>query len=164
MPIYEAPIADFRFLLQEVFDYDKQVAGLPGLEDATMDVVVAVLEGADEFVREVLLPINLPGDALGCTHGPDGVHTPKGYKEAYATYRNGGWPALAGDPAYGGKGCRRRSRSSCASSSLRVRCRSACTAACRRAPTAPSSLTAATRSSWPSCRISSMAVGPARCA
>jgi len=104
MPIYEAPIADFRFLLQEVFDYDKQVAGLPGLQDATMDVVVAVLEGANEFVREVLVPINLPGDALGCTHGPDGVHTPKGYKEAYATYRNGGWPALAGDPAYGGQG------------------------------------------------------------
>jgi hypothetical protein len=32
------------------------------------------------------------------------VTAPKGFKEAYAAYVEGGWPALSCDPAYGGQG------------------------------------------------------------
>ena len=52
-------------LLQEVFDYEKQVTSLPGLGDATMDTVLAVLENAGRFVSEKILPLNLPGDVHG---------------------------------------------------------------------------------------------------
>ena len=32
------------------------------------------------------------------------VRTPKGFKEAYTMFREGGWTAIACDPAYGGQG------------------------------------------------------------
>jgi alkylation response protein AidB-like acyl-CoA dehydrogenase len=104
MPFYSPPIADFRFLLQEVFAYDSTVAELRGYEDANLELVLAVLESAGRFVSEVVLPINLSGDSQGCRRDDAGVHTPQGYREAYAAYRAAGWPALAGDPAYGGQG------------------------------------------------------------
>jgi alkylation response protein AidB-like acyl-CoA dehydrogenase len=104
MPIYQAPLAEFRFLLNEVFDYPGAVASLPGLEDATPDVVNAVLDNAGRFARDVLLPLNLSGDVHGCTQQGGVVSTPPGYVQAYTMFREGGWPSLAGDPAYGGQG------------------------------------------------------------
>ncbi|MEO5845474.1 MAG: acyl-CoA dehydrogenase C-terminal domain-containing protein, partial [Caldimonas sp.] len=54
----------------------------------------------------VLAPLNAVGDAEGCkldkkTHE---VKTATGFKEAYAKYVEGGWPALSCDPAFGGQG------------------------------------------------------------
>jgi alkylation response protein AidB-like acyl-CoA dehydrogenase len=104
MPIYHPPVDEFRFLLQEAFDYEKQVSTLPGLDDATMDVVSAVLIAAGDFSRDVLLPINLAGDDEGCRLDAGGVHTPAGYSTAYDQYRDGGWSALSGEPGFGGQG------------------------------------------------------------
>jgi alkylation response protein AidB-like acyl-CoA dehydrogenase len=104
MPTYDAPLSEFRFLLQEVFGYERRVTALPGLGDASMDLVGAVLEGANQFSREVLLPINLPGDRQRCRWSDQGVRTPDGYREAYEHFCAGGWPSLAGDPAFGGQG------------------------------------------------------------
>lgn len=104
MPTYQAPIHDVLFLLKDVFNYESQVSSLPGYEDATLDVVGAVLESAAEFSQDVLLPINLPGDLEGCRLEHGTVKTPAGYKRAYEIYRQGGWPALTADPAFGGQG------------------------------------------------------------
>jgi alkylation response protein AidB-like acyl-CoA dehydrogenase len=104
MPGYDAPIRELRFLLEDVFGYDRRTPALPGFEEATLDVVMAVLDGAATFVQDVLLPINLPGDAEGCRLADGTVHTPKGYRQAYALYREGGWPALASAPEWGGQG------------------------------------------------------------
>ena len=104
MPTYHAPLRDFRFLLREVYDFEGNVSSLPGHGEASLDLVDAVLEAADQLTREVLLPINLPGDAEHCSWSANGVRTPQGYRKAYATFCEGGWPSLAGDPAYGGQG------------------------------------------------------------
>ncbi|MGO4327146.1 acyl-CoA dehydrogenase C-terminal domain-containing protein [Cupriavidus sp. 2TAF22] len=104
MPAYEAPLAEFRFLLQEVLAYEKRLAVLPGCEDATMDLVLPILESAGVFARDVLLPINGTGDDEGCTRQDGTVRTPSGYARAYAVYRDAGWTTLAADPAYGGQG------------------------------------------------------------
>jgi len=104
MPHYATPLMEFRFLLEEVFDYEQAVTTLPDLQDASLDVVFAALEAAGEFSREVLLPANLPGDREGCRMVGKAVRTPAGYREAYEAFRDGGWPSLAGDPAYGGQG------------------------------------------------------------
>ena len=101
---YEAPLTDFDFLLREVYDFEGTVASLPGCGDATPDVVHAILKEADRFTREILRPINLRGDAAHCTWSKEGVRTPNGYREAYEAFRDGGWPSLAGHPAYGGQG------------------------------------------------------------
>jgi alkylation response protein AidB-like acyl-CoA dehydrogenase len=104
MPGYDAPIREVRFLLEDVFDYEQNTSCLPSFEDATLDVVMAVLDGAAEFAQGVLVPINLPGDKEGCHFNEGVVTTPKGYKEAYALYRQNGWPALAAVPEWGGQG------------------------------------------------------------
>jgi hypothetical protein len=52
MPQYKAPLRDVRFLLNEVFDYPAHYAQLPSAEDATPDMVDAILEGCATFCEE----------------------------------------------------------------------------------------------------------------
>ncbi|TAL27025.1 MAG: acyl-CoA dehydrogenase [Aquabacterium sp.] len=103
MPQYKAPLRDMRFLLNEVFDYPAHYASLPNGEDATPDMVDAILEGAATFCEEVLSPLNLSGDQEGCTFNDGEVTTPKGFKEAYAEYAAGGWQGLSHPKEYGGQ-------------------------------------------------------------
>ncbi|MCW5773931.1 MAG: acyl-CoA dehydrogenase C-terminal domain-containing protein [Rhodospirillaceae bacterium] len=104
MPVYKAPLKEMRFLLHEVFAYEKNVVGLPGYEEATPDVVDAVLEEAAKFCENELQPLNLSGDKEGCTYENGVVRTPKGFKEAYTQFREGGWCGLTADPVFGGQG------------------------------------------------------------
>ncbi len=80
------------------------VAALPGYEDATPDIVSAILEEAGKFASEVLAPLNWDGDQLGAKWTADGVTTPAGWKEAYQQFSESGWNSLAFDPTYGGQG------------------------------------------------------------
>ncbi|MEM5329175.1 acyl-CoA dehydrogenase C-terminal domain-containing protein [Paraburkholderia sp. JHI2823] len=104
MPGYDAPIREIRFLLEDVFGYQQNTPNLPGFEEATLDLVMAVLDGAAEFAKDVLVPINLPGDDEGCHFDQGVVRTPRGYRQAYDLYRENGWPALASAPEWGGQG------------------------------------------------------------
>jgi alkylation response protein AidB-like acyl-CoA dehydrogenase len=103
MTVYKAPLRDYRFILQELFDVG-ELSKLPGYEEATPDTFEAVLEEGAKLCEEVLFPLNLPGDAEGCHFENGVVRTPKGFKEAYDLFRQGGWTALAMDPEYGGQG------------------------------------------------------------
>ena len=103
MPQYKAPLRDMRFLLNEVFDYAGHYAAQPNAEDATPDMVDAILEGAATFCEEVLAPLNLSGDQEGCTFKNGEVTTPKGFKEAYAEYVAGGWQGISHPKQYGGQ-------------------------------------------------------------
>ncbi|WP_417810259.1 acyl-CoA dehydrogenase C-terminal domain-containing protein [Thalassospira alkalitolerans] len=103
MAQYKAPLRDMRFVLGELFDYS-DINQMPGCEDFTPDVVDAVLEEAAKVCEEILYPINRSGDEEGC-HWDDGVvTTPKGFKEAYDAFAQGGWTGIACDPVYGGQG------------------------------------------------------------
>ena len=89
MPAYKAPLRDMRFLIDEVFDFHGSYAA-NGAEDATPDTVSAILEEGAKFCEQVLAPLNRSGDEEGC-HFDDGVVvTPKGFKEAFAQYAEGG--------------------------------------------------------------------------
>jgi acyl-CoA dehydrogenase len=104
MPSYKAPIKDTLFLLNDVFDY-RRYDNLPGFSEAPIDIVEAVLSEGAKLAEEVLQPLNRSGDMEGCTRHADGsVTTPKGFKEAYKAFAEGGWVGIAGDPAYGGQG------------------------------------------------------------
>jgi acyl-CoA dehydrogenase len=104
MPSYKAPVQDTLFLLNDVFDYARY-DNMPGFSEAPLDVVEAVLGEGAKIAEEVLQPLNRSGDMEGCTRHPDGsVTTPKGFKEAYKAFAEGGWVGIAGDPAYGGQG------------------------------------------------------------
>ena len=100
---YTAPIRDMEFVLTELADL-AGIAGLPGYEQATPDLVSAVLEEAGKLAAEVLAPLNQIGDRDG-SHAVDGeVRTPAGWKEAYRKFVEGGWNGLPLTPDYGGQG------------------------------------------------------------
>ena len=52
MPVYKAPLDDIRFLLNDVHDV-AQLSALPGYEEATPDMITAVLEGGARICEDV---------------------------------------------------------------------------------------------------------------
>ena len=104
MTSYNAPLADMRFLLHEL-GLLKAVNGLPGMEEASEDLVDAILEEANKLARDKLAPINHPADLSGGSTLENGVvRTPDGWKEAYDAFVEGGWNAVPFDPDFGGQG------------------------------------------------------------
>ncbi len=103
MSEYLAPLKDIRFVMQDLAGLD-QVVSLPGCEEATPDVVDAILEEAAKFSSGVLSPLNYPGDQDGARWKDTVVTTPPGFKEAYRQFVDNGWNALGCDPEFGGQG------------------------------------------------------------
>lgn len=104
MPDYKAPLRDLRFVRNELLGYEAHYASLPDAQDATPDMVDAILEEGAKFCEQVLSPLNRIGDEQGCTLTETGVTTPTGFKEAYQQFVAGGWPSLASDTEFGGQG------------------------------------------------------------
>ena len=103
MPTYQAPLRDTRFLLNEFLEIGKY-QNLPGFENATPDLIDAILVEGGKIAEEVLFPLNQSGDEEGCHFDEGEVSTPKGFKEAYKTFTEGGWAGLVADPDHGGQG------------------------------------------------------------
>jgi hypothetical protein len=93
-----------KFLLNEVFDYPTHYQGLASGENATPDIVDAILTECGRFCEEVLSPLYQSGDEEGCKLENGEVITPKGYKEAYQQYVMGGWQGLSAPEEFGGQG------------------------------------------------------------
>ena len=106
MPTYNPPLRDMQFVLHELLKVTDELKAMPQHAEMDADTINAVLEEGGKFAAEVTFPLNISGDTEGCklnktTHE---VTTPTGFKEAYAKYIEGGWAALACDPAFGGQG------------------------------------------------------------
>ncbi len=106
MAHYTPPLRDMQFVLHELLHVEDELKRLPRHADVDADTINAVLEEGGRFAAEVLFPLNISGDAEGCTldKTTHEVTPPKGFKAAYKQYVEGGWPALSCDPAYGGQG------------------------------------------------------------
>ncbi len=103
MPIYNAPVKDIKFILNDLLGVDK-MSNNPGFEDATPDMIDAILTEGAKIVEEVVQPLNQVGDTEGCTWKDGVVTTPTGFKEAYDAYREGGWTGIDMPEEYGGQG------------------------------------------------------------
>ena len=103
MATYTAPLRDIRFVMHELLD-SSTLSALPGYDHATPELMDAVIEEAAKLAQNVLFPLNLSGDAEGCTFENGVVRTPAGFKDAYTKMIEGGWTSLACDPDYGGQG------------------------------------------------------------
>ncbi len=100
---YIAPVEEMRFALEEAAEL-RQLAEMPGGENADPELVTQVLEEAGKLASEVLAPLNAPGDRMGSVLENGVVRTPAGFRDAYWKYVEGGWNAIPFDPAYGGQG------------------------------------------------------------
>jgi 3-(methylsulfanyl)propanoyl-CoA dehydrogenase len=103
MSAYAAPVKDMLFVMRELAGLD-EIAKLPGLEEATPDVVQSILNEAAKFAGEVLAPLNQPGDRAGARVENGVVTTAPGFKEAYRQFVEAGWPTLPCPPKFGGQG------------------------------------------------------------
>ncbi|HWH83422.1 MAG TPA: acyl-CoA dehydrogenase C-terminal domain-containing protein [Burkholderiaceae bacterium] len=106
MPQYTPPLRDFQFVMHELLGVVDELKALPAHAEIDADTINAVVEEGGKFAANVIAPLNRIGDEQGCvldksTHE---VTAPKGFKQAYAQYVEGGWPALSCDPAFGGQG------------------------------------------------------------
>lgn len=102
---YNAPLRDFRFVLHEVFAGPALWARMPALADLIdAETADAILEEAAKVTSGLIAPLNRCGDEEGARWIDGDVLTPTGFRDAYATYIEGGWVGLAGNPGYGGMG------------------------------------------------------------
>ena len=101
MPIYRAPLEDYRFLIHDFLETEKH-RDLPQYQDLTPDLIDDILSGAGTLCEEVLHPLNQPGDEEGCHFENGTVRTPKGFKEGYKAYSEGGWGGLGAPAEFGG--------------------------------------------------------------
>lgn len=103
MSEYRAPIDEMNFVVDQLHD-------LPGLsaainnEDASGELLGAILSEADKLANQVWSPLNVPGDQQGVRLEAGGVQAADGFADAYRAYSEGGWGSLYFDPNYGGQG------------------------------------------------------------
>lgn len=101
---YTPPLRDMQFILRELAGLD-EITALSGCEEATPDLITAILEEAGKFASGVLSPINRSGDEQGCRLLEDGsVVPPAGWHQAYEQFREAGWLGLSLPVEFGGQG------------------------------------------------------------
>ena len=103
MPNYQVPLRDLKFAFYEVHK-GAELSQLPGYEEATPDLIDAVLEASARMSEDVFFPLNQIGDQQGCRYENGVVRTPDGFKEAYEQWRDGGWQGLSVPTSHGGQG------------------------------------------------------------
>ena len=104
MPEYKAPLRDVSFVMNELLESEKLYKTLPGNEEASEELMNAIIEEGAKFSENVLSPLNQSGDEEGCQWSEAGVKTPTGFAEAYHQFVEGGWPALSAETEHGGQG------------------------------------------------------------
>lgn len=103
MSDYQAPLEDMNFVVNRLLDLEN-FAKVIGNEDASEDLLQAILTEANKLSSQVWAPLNAPGDVEGVKLTDSGVKSATGFKDAYTEYANGGWGSLYFDEQYGGQG------------------------------------------------------------
>ena len=101
---YKPHTPDINFILFQVLKASEQLSALPAFSEVDPDLMNQVLDEASKFVGEVIAPINRDGDEIGCQWSEGKVTTPPGFRDAYQTFWQSGWPALACATEDGGQG------------------------------------------------------------
>ncbi|RKP49692.1 acyl-CoA dehydrogenase family protein [Pararobbsia silviterrae] len=101
---YQAPLRDMRFVIEEWLDAPRDWQRVDAWATLDAGTVEHVLGEAARFVSEQLAPLDGPGDLEGCRFVDGQVSTPRGFRETYRAFVEGGWPTLALAEDAGGQG------------------------------------------------------------
>ena len=104
MNTYHPRIDDMTFILSQVLQAPAQLQALPGFTDVDTHLIQQVLDEAGKFVGDVVAPLNRDGDEIGARWKAGQVTMPPGFRDAYQTFWQAGWPALSAAPEDGGQG------------------------------------------------------------
>ena len=104
MADYRAPLRDIEFTLFELLNFEQHYDRLGYAEDASPDLVRAILEESAKFCENIIAPLNQIGDQQGCQLNDGVVTTPEGFKAAYQQYVEAGWPSMSHSTEHGGQG------------------------------------------------------------
>jgi alkylation response protein AidB-like acyl-CoA dehydrogenase len=103
MSDYNAPVKDMKLALNQVARMT-ELSSMPVYEDASADMVEAILDEAARVARDVIAPTNWDGDQKGVQLKEGGVVCPESFHDAYHQYAEGGWGSLQFEPEFGGQG------------------------------------------------------------
>ena len=95
MPLYTPPMRDLQFVLHELLHVTDELKAMPRHAEMDVETINAVLEEGGKFASEVLAPLNQPGDEQGSSSISTTTRSRHRmvFKDAYAKYVEGGWPA-----------------------------------------------------------------------
>lgn len=100
---YKVPLKDIKFVAERVLDMPTHYTKFTKGRNTDPETLDAIFEEAAKFCENELQPLNKVGDEEGCKFDNGEVTTPTGFKEAYKSFVENGWPALAGPEEYGGQ-------------------------------------------------------------
>ncbi|SPE32017.1 Acyl-CoA dehydrogenase [Burkholderiales bacterium] len=100
---YQAPLREMQFVVHELAGL-RAVQSLPGFEDASDEIVGAVLEECAKLMGEVIAPLNRLGDTQPATWSNGEVTTTPGFRKAFRTFVEGGWQGVMHPTEHGGQG------------------------------------------------------------
>src|SRR5690606_1491846 len=103
MPIYNAPLADMKFILNDVFKAEQFWQNNENLAHVDAATAEAILEEMAKFAQNVAHPLNRTGDEEGASFSNGNVKSPAGFKEAFKQHAEGGWIGLGADEEWGGQ-------------------------------------------------------------
>ncbi|WP_341862842.1 acyl-CoA dehydrogenase [Gymnodinialimonas sp. 57CJ19] len=100
---YRAPVSDISFCLDHIVGFDRLQAA-PTFEDATSDVVQAILTEAGRICEEVIAPLNRGGDLTPARLENGVVRTSPGFADGYKAIADAGFLAISAGQDHGGMG------------------------------------------------------------
>lgn len=101
---YQVPTSDISFILFNALHAPDKLAALPGMAEADEPLMRQLLEEMGKFVSGEIAPLNRTGDETGAAWQDGAVTMPPGFREAYQSFWQAGWPALSAAPDDGGQG------------------------------------------------------------
>lgn len=104
MTEYKAPIEDIKFVMEELLGIHDHYKKYPDYQEVSPDVLDMVLTECAKFCETELAPLYQSGDTEGCQWQDGKVTTPKGFKQAYQNFIDGGWQGISHPLEFDGQG------------------------------------------------------------
>jgi len=101
---YKVPLKDIKFVTERILDMPTHYTQFTKGQNTDPETLEAIYEEAAKFCENEIQPLNKVGDEEGCKFDNGEVTTPTGFKEAYNSFVENGWPALTGPVEYDGQG------------------------------------------------------------